>query len=253
MLTFFAAAKKVSAAPHRGNANRPIRKQGKANALGTTTKPKAPQAKKTSSLLQGKKTLKPLLHGQPKNPLPPPSLPSILHRKTPNRTLTPPNLKRERPPPANLLNISPYEIGKNKIPSQSIELHRTQPLPGGEPNPPPWGFEFMRPIPVMNIRGHLAPAAQPINHACGQKTRHHHSHANGHPNPKVRPQSIERPHCSIDQRTQHRQPNNDRHFSSPCKTNRPSACHDAPAKHTATHHRVTRQSAQQQKTQSRRR
>jgi general secretion pathway protein K len=30
LLTFFAAAKKVSAAPHRGNANIPIRKQGKA-------------------------------------------------------------------------------------------------------------------------------------------------------------------------------------------------------------------------------
>jgi general secretion pathway protein K len=28
--TFFAAAKKVGAAPHRGNANKPIRKQGKA-------------------------------------------------------------------------------------------------------------------------------------------------------------------------------------------------------------------------------
>ena len=32
LLTFFAAAKKVSAAPHRGNANRPPRKQGKAKA-----------------------------------------------------------------------------------------------------------------------------------------------------------------------------------------------------------------------------
>ncbi|MGF6532607.1 hypothetical protein P3T20_003403 [Paraburkholderia sp. GAS206C] len=37
MLTFFAAAKKVSAAPHRGIANRPIRQQGKAN---TPVKPK---------------------------------------------------------------------------------------------------------------------------------------------------------------------------------------------------------------------
>jgi general secretion pathway protein K len=35
LLTFFAAAKKVSAAPHRGEANRPLRKQGKANAVGT--------------------------------------------------------------------------------------------------------------------------------------------------------------------------------------------------------------------------
>ncbi|RFU48296.1 hypothetical protein D0B32_00125 [Paraburkholderia sp. DHOC27] len=32
LLTFFAAAKKVSAAPHRGNADRPKAKQGKANA-----------------------------------------------------------------------------------------------------------------------------------------------------------------------------------------------------------------------------
>ncbi len=32
------AAKKVSAAPHRGNANRPLRKQGKANAAGAQPK-----------------------------------------------------------------------------------------------------------------------------------------------------------------------------------------------------------------------
>ncbi|MFP3270493.1 MAG: hypothetical protein RXR52_06330, partial [Paraburkholderia sp.] len=44
LLTFFAAAKKVSAAPHRGEANRPITKQGKANTLETPTKYKAPQA-----------------------------------------------------------------------------------------------------------------------------------------------------------------------------------------------------------------
>ncbi|MBC8739433.1 hypothetical protein F6X40_22085 [Paraburkholderia sp. UCT31] len=36
--TFFAAAKKVGAAPHRGNANRPTRNQGKANALRTQKK-----------------------------------------------------------------------------------------------------------------------------------------------------------------------------------------------------------------------
>jgi phosphohistidine phosphatase SixA len=30
LLTFFAAAKKVSAAPHRGDTNRPLTKQGKA-------------------------------------------------------------------------------------------------------------------------------------------------------------------------------------------------------------------------------
>ncbi|WP_143809082.1 hypothetical protein [Paraburkholderia susongensis] len=33
--TFFAAAKKVGAAPHRGNANKPIRNQGKANTART--------------------------------------------------------------------------------------------------------------------------------------------------------------------------------------------------------------------------
>ena len=38
LLTFFAAAKKVSAAPHRGDANRPITKQGEANAPGTQPK-----------------------------------------------------------------------------------------------------------------------------------------------------------------------------------------------------------------------
>gem|GEM_PF-6597339 len=42
--TFFAAAKKVGAAPHRENANRPTRKQGKANKSRTTTKkPPAPR------------------------------------------------------------------------------------------------------------------------------------------------------------------------------------------------------------------
>ncbi|WP_368623363.1 hypothetical protein [Paraburkholderia sp. BR13444] len=38
--TFFAAAKKVGAAPHRGNANRPIRKQGKANTAKNKDKKK---------------------------------------------------------------------------------------------------------------------------------------------------------------------------------------------------------------------
>src|ERR1700742_3359953 len=33
-LSFFAAAKKVSAAPHRGNTNRPLTNQEKANAVG---------------------------------------------------------------------------------------------------------------------------------------------------------------------------------------------------------------------------
>ena len=44
LLTFFAAAKKVSAAPHRGIANRPITMQGKANT--PRTQPKAPRRQK---------------------------------------------------------------------------------------------------------------------------------------------------------------------------------------------------------------
>ena len=40
LLTFFAAAKKVSAAPHRGNANRPLTKQGKANTTEAPAKPR---------------------------------------------------------------------------------------------------------------------------------------------------------------------------------------------------------------------
>ncbi|WP_211697305.1 hypothetical protein, partial [Paraburkholderia aspalathi] len=37
-LSFFAAAKKVSAAPHRGNTNRPLTNQGKAKAIIKLTK-----------------------------------------------------------------------------------------------------------------------------------------------------------------------------------------------------------------------
>jgi hypothetical protein len=44
LLTFFAAAKKVSAAPHRGSANRPIRNQGKANAQRQTERQTERQA-----------------------------------------------------------------------------------------------------------------------------------------------------------------------------------------------------------------
>jgi general secretion pathway protein K len=43
LTNFFAAAKKVSAAPHRGDPNRPLRNQGKANTAGkqpNTTKEK---------------------------------------------------------------------------------------------------------------------------------------------------------------------------------------------------------------------
>ncbi|PZR39298.1 MAG: hypothetical protein DI523_36965, partial [Paraburkholderia fungorum] len=62
LLTFFAAAKKVSAAPHRGNANRPLTQQGKAKrptttqenptTKGKTDKPTAAQAKKNQNLKQ---------------------------------------------------------------------------------------------------------------------------------------------------------------------------------------------------------
>jgi hypothetical protein len=50
LLTFFAAAKKVSAAPHRGIANRPITMQGKAKAARTTTKAPRRQNPKNQTL-----------------------------------------------------------------------------------------------------------------------------------------------------------------------------------------------------------
>jgi hypothetical protein len=46
LLTFFAAAKKVSAAPHRGDANKPLTIQEKPNAPGKQTN-KRKQANKT--------------------------------------------------------------------------------------------------------------------------------------------------------------------------------------------------------------
>jgi general secretion pathway protein K len=46
LLTFFAAAKKVSAAPHRGEANRPIRMQGKANTIIKPPNQKSRKAEK---------------------------------------------------------------------------------------------------------------------------------------------------------------------------------------------------------------
>jgi hypothetical protein len=52
LLTFFAAAKKVSAAPHRGEANRPLRIQGKANTAGTQ-----PTRREAKSKTQHYKTL----------------------------------------------------------------------------------------------------------------------------------------------------------------------------------------------------
>ena len=47
---FFAAAKKVSAAPHRGNANKPLRNQGKANAIKAQPKRRAGKEVKKSPL-----------------------------------------------------------------------------------------------------------------------------------------------------------------------------------------------------------
>jgi general secretion pathway protein K len=47
LLTFFAAAKKVSAAPHRGEANKPLTKQGKANTIMKTTNPEKRKNQKT--------------------------------------------------------------------------------------------------------------------------------------------------------------------------------------------------------------
>ncbi|CAB3650027.1 hypothetical protein LMG27174_01121 [Paraburkholderia rhynchosiae] len=46
LLTFFAAAKKVSAAPHRGNPNRPLRIQEKAKAQTNpkTASPRQPKS-----------------------------------------------------------------------------------------------------------------------------------------------------------------------------------------------------------------
>ncbi|MGF6484416.1 hypothetical protein [Paraburkholderia sp. JPY419] len=66
--TFFAAAKKVGAAPHRGNANRPTRNQGKANTLRTQKKregKKTQQQNKTEPRAAGAKKCHPL-RGQKK-------------------------------------------------------------------------------------------------------------------------------------------------------------------------------------------
>src|SRR5580698_3346770 len=62
-LSFFAAAKKVSAAPHRGNANNPTRIQGRANAV-------RPQP---TSAAQAKKSSKGQHQRQKKLPIKPPA------------------------------------------------------------------------------------------------------------------------------------------------------------------------------------
>jgi hypothetical protein len=54
-LSFFAAAKKVSAAPHRGNTNRPLTKQGKAKAIKTPTKQTNINSRKGQRKSQNKK------------------------------------------------------------------------------------------------------------------------------------------------------------------------------------------------------
>src|ERR1700733_9995811 len=72
LLTFFAAAKKVSAAPHRGEANRPTAKQGKANTAGKqptgNEKPEKPQRHRQNhqSAAQAKKSSKRI--DQPRSP-----------------------------------------------------------------------------------------------------------------------------------------------------------------------------------------
>ncbi|MFL9864888.1 hypothetical protein PQR67_11985 [Paraburkholderia fungorum] len=46
--------RKVGAAPHRGNANKPPRKQGKANTIGTQSKQTTTKAKKDQKTIQRK-------------------------------------------------------------------------------------------------------------------------------------------------------------------------------------------------------
>ncbi|CAE6715643.1 hypothetical protein R20943_01277 [Paraburkholderia aspalathi] len=68
-LSFFAAAKKVSAAPHRGNTNRPLTKQGKAKAPRTLTKRRAGKQHEEKAPKQAKATPRgrpnPILRGNP--------------------------------------------------------------------------------------------------------------------------------------------------------------------------------------------
>ena len=60
LLTFFAAAKKVSAAPHRGEANRPIRQQGKANTPSKTQKPRRRRQNSTHTPKKARRRQKPI-------------------------------------------------------------------------------------------------------------------------------------------------------------------------------------------------
>ena len=88
-LSFFAAAKKVSAAPHRGNANRPLTNQGKAKAPSTQTK-SATQAKKSRQLPHPQKP-------QNRNPMQPNMLtnkPRGDPRTRNNNQITPPTIPK---------------------------------------------------------------------------------------------------------------------------------------------------------------
>ena len=80
LLTFFAAAKKVSAAPHRGEANRPLTKQGKANTARNQPKKRRKQThqQQNPKRRQAKKPAKPQ-----KTPRKPPrSAPTPKYKKT---------------------------------------------------------------------------------------------------------------------------------------------------------------------------
>ncbi|MBC8733218.1 hypothetical protein F6X39_34490, partial [Paraburkholderia sp. UCT2] len=66
--TFFAAAKKVGAAPHRGNANRPTRQQGEANQPRTTKK--APPCTGATLINRQASKERPTPHDKEKAPTP---------------------------------------------------------------------------------------------------------------------------------------------------------------------------------------
>jgi hypothetical protein len=75
--TFFAAAKKVGAAPHRGNANRPLSQQGKATSKERPPNPKAHGNQKSHylnpaltywSFLKNRPTIHPKTHRRSEKP-----------------------------------------------------------------------------------------------------------------------------------------------------------------------------------------
>ena len=94
LLTFFAAAKKVSAAPHRGNANRPLTMQEKANAR--TGESQNPQRTDKSA---NRQKIKPA-EGNTQQQHPKPLHPRQQQQRTESRQKdTPPDTAQ--PPPAN--------------------------------------------------------------------------------------------------------------------------------------------------------